>query len=396
VWIALPWGREVILFALLGMAAAGTVESETILQVRHDYFGEPFVPLYQAVRVFERAGSLDVTAFAAGSWEEGLSELVDPEVFLLEVDRRETWGRWSLGRQQALTALRPQTFDGVRLEVLPVEGLSLGAWGGVARHHDLDDLEDGVGLARAESRYRRGGVALKAGVEISEDPSLGGAIQEDAEARVQLGSQGMPEARGLVVLTGDELRWGKLSLSGNLVSGARLTVDAERRNTEDTTDLLGEALVAVFAVDAVDAWGVGLRLSDRTWSALSIRYAFDRYEQVDGEVYGHGVDASWMKATHATFRVVPAYRFRAGPGGMFHAAYATADWALSDATHLIGTAAWVPYRKLHDPWTSATSLGLSVSQEIARRVTVSGGVEGARDALYALDLRGTARLLVTL
>jgi len=58
-----------------------------------------------------------------------------------------------------------------------------------------------------------------------------------------------------------------------------------------------------------------MRVSDRTWSALSVSYAFDSYEQVDERVYGHAVDATYSPGRRgATFRVVPSYRFRAGRG----------------------------------------------------------------------------------
>ena len=376
--------------------AQDVVESETVMQARHDFFGEPITPLYQYVRVFEDTDSVDVAAYGGAEWAAGIDEPGDPELYLLEASGRVGWARWTVGRQQAVEVFRPETFDGARLELSPSDSVSVDAWGGVARHHDLDDLVDGEAVGRASLRLQSGAAALRCGLGI--DPESEHPVQEDLEGRIRLGHRGLlPEARALVVLGGSDLRWSQLALAASVVSGVRLTLQGEHRATWDPTDLMGEALVAAFAPTAVDSVGIGMRVSDRTWSALSVSYAFDSYEQVDERVYGHAVDASYVSGRRrAPFRVVPSYRFRAGPGGMFHAGYATALLDLGDDTTLGATAAIVPYRKLHDPWATTLAGGLSASQAIGSHVTITAGADAARDAVYAFDLRANGTLVVTL
>ena len=375
---------------------ADAVESETVLQARHDFFGEPLTPLYQYVRVFQDTGSVDVAAYGGAEWAAGIDEPADPELYLLEASGRVGLARWTVGRQQALAMFRPETFDGARLELSPSDAVTVDAWGGIARHHDLDDLADGAAIGRASLRLQSSTAALRCGIGI--DPATEHPVEENVEGRIRLGGRGlMPEARALLVLGGADLRWSQLALSANAVSGVRFTVQGEHRATWDPTDLLGEALVAAFAPTAVDSVGVGVRVSDRTWSALSVSYAFDSYEQVDERVYGHSLDASYSSGRRrAPYRVVPSYRFRAGPGGMFHALYATALLDVGDDATLGATGALVPYRKMHDPWATTLAGGLRASRAIGSHVTITAGADAASDAVYAFDLRVNGTLLVTL
>ena len=377
--------------------AADAIESETIVQARHDFFGEPITPLYQYVRVFEHAGPVDVAAYAGGEWADGIEEPGDAELYLLEARGRTGIARWTLGRQQAIEVFRPRTFDGARIELAPSDQIAIDAWGGVARHHDLDDLEDGEATGRVSLSVRSTAASVRLGLGV--DPNATHAVQEDAEARVRFGGAAMPEARALVVLGGADLRWGQLAIAASAVPGVRFTVEGEHRATWDPTDQLGEAVVAAFAPESVDSVGVGMRVSDRTWSAWSVDYAFDSYEQgaVAERVYGHSIDASYASGRRrAPVRVVPSYRFRAGPGGMFHAGYATALWALADPTTLSATGAVVPYRKLHDPWATALAGGLRLGQEIGSMVTLTAGIDVASDATWIVDVRGNGTLLVRL
>jgi len=79
-----------LFFLPAAWAADGVYESETVLQARHDFFGEPFTPLYQYVRVFDQAGPVDVSAYAGAEWSAGVDEPVDPELYLLEARGRLT------------------------------------------------------------------------------------------------------------------------------------------------------------------------------------------------------------------------------------------------------------------------------------------------------------------
>ena len=110
----------IVLLLPVAWAADGVYESETVLQARHDFFGEPLTPLYQYVRVFDQVGPVDVSAYAGAEWSAGVDEPVDPELYLLEARGRVGWARWTLGRQQAVDLFRPQTFDGARVELTPM------------------------------------------------------------------------------------------------------------------------------------------------------------------------------------------------------------------------------------------------------------------------------------
>ena len=380
----------------MGLAWAQTTgESETVAQVRHDLFGQGQVPLYQYIRMFGDYNNLSVTAYAGGEWADGVDQAANPEIYLLQAEGRQSWGRWSVGRQQALTVLRPQTFDGGLVSFEPSDGLEVNVWGGSARHHDLDDLTEGVGFGRAELRVRHAGTAIRTGVELTGGSELG--FQEDFEAKARIvGGDLEPEVRGLLVLDGSALRWARVALSADAAAGVRATLHAQRRKTQDPEGLLGEAVVVVFAPLGVDELGLGVRAADRLWAALSASYVLARYDQGTELVYGHGLDVAYARGPRAPVEILPAYRFRSGPGGVFHAVYATARVHLGDVVDLGIRGAVVPYRKLHAPWATALALGLDGSRGFGPHVSLRLGVNFASDAVYAVDIRGGGTLLVRL
>ena len=91
---------------------------------------------------------------------------------------------------------------------------------------------------------------------------------------------------------------------------------------------------------------------------------------------------------------VPSYRFLSGSGGVYHAVIGVLSRSLSDATQMHLNGAVVPYRKMHEPWDTAFSLGSDVSRSWGDRFALRAGIETARDADFALDVRGTIQLVV--
>lgn len=388
-----------LLLLLLAVPAhALELQSETVAQIRHDFFGQPIVPLYQYLRLSQDQGGVRIDGYGSLAWSSGLDNSADPDLYQLSATSSESWGTWQVGRQQAVSVIRPWTFDGAHVVLHPAEGLQVGAWGGWSRHQDLDDLADGAGIGRLEARWFKGPFATRLGVVGQAEPGSTPTMEEDIELWFTPRSAPLsPAARALVVAgqPGDPLQWARLELSASPISRLRTTVHAQTRTAIDPTALLGEAIIETFAPDGVDEFGGSLRVSDAHWAAFSSSYALVRYTQQDTTMWGHSVDISYQPgARNATLRVVPGYSFRAGPGGMYHALRATGEVDLDDATAVSLQAAVVPYRKLHDPWATAVTTGLDLDRDLGRLVHVQGGVDVVADALYKIDLRGTLALTV--
>jgi hypothetical protein len=384
---------------LVGAALAG-VRSETVLQVRHDLFDEAYVPAWQTLDLSAEHHGVSVDGYAGLEWATGLDKPADPDLYLLTASGRDRRGTWTIGRQQAVTLLRPWTFDGAAVRWRPTGNAELAAWGGWARHQDLDDLRDGAGLARLEGSWARGSFATRAGAWTIAAPETGPSLHQDAEIRwLASRTRFKPGARALVVGRDGAapLEWARFEFGANPLVRLRSTVHAQHREAIDPNGLLGEAIVAAFAPDGVDEIGGSLRWSGPRWSALSGTYARSTYQQPDQPVQGHSVDVNWLPPRFAAeVRLVPAYRFRSGPGGQFHAAWLSAEFDLSDATELTAHAAWVPYQKLDQPWTSATTAGLKLGHAFHRALHLQVGADVASDALFAFDLRGASVLTLEL
>ena len=113
------------------------------------------------------------------------------------------------------------------------------------------------------------------------------------------------------------------------------------------------------------------------------------------EQFGHGVDVVWLPPrTDRPARLLPAYRFRNGPGGVFHAFSSALEVDLGDTDDAVFRAAYVPHRKLAESWDEVVDGGAELRHWFGPQTGLSAGVDVASDALYALDVRGTAVLVV--
>ncbi|HJN73468.1 MAG TPA: hypothetical protein QGF58_05995 [Myxococcota bacterium] len=374
------------MLALLSAAAAATVaESETVVQVRHDFLGQRQLPASEYLRVRSEHHGVAVSGYAGLSW----SGEIDPDLYLLNASSQATWGSWEVGRQLVRGPLRPMSLDGAQLSWTR-GGLQFSGWGGLARHHDLDDLADGEAMARLEARVVKGPARLRlgglAGVESS----------PHADGELWLGGD-RAGVRALVV-TGPEapVQWARVALESSLTPGVRASIHAQHREALDPDSLFGEAITAAFAPEGVDQVGGSVRLRGARRSTLWTSYALTSHSEDEVRQWGHLVDVAWLPGRARLWTVAPAYAFRSGPGGVFHALSARATLSLSDARSLHATAAVVPYRKLHEPWDTVLTGGLEVHSELTERLRVQAGVEAASDATHRFDLRGNAGLVVSL
>ncbi len=385
-----------LVLAALGGAAraddsgATTVVSETAAAVRHDFFGQAFVPFWETLQVDSRVGSTAVHGYVGLEAPMGGVSDLDPDVYALTAEGSGGGLRWTLGRQQVITQRRLQSLDGARVVWAAGDAVQVEAWGGLARHQDLDDLSDGIGVARVAAGWRGGPASVKVGgwLEAEEHP----LYHADVEARYRpAGSRQRPDLRALLSGTwpAGVVDRARVEFSFAPHPQATLTALAGHRESPDPDGMLGEAVLDAFAPDGVDEAGLRLRLADARWSALSTGYHLSTYVAAGERRYGHTVQAAWMPGrTDLPVDLSPGYRFQSGPGGAYHALFLTARYALSDATGLWARGAVVPYRKLHDPWDTALDGAVGLRQAVGERVEVRGEVELARDALFEREVRG--------
>ncbi|MCP4805717.1 MAG: hypothetical protein GY913_35915 [Proteobacteria bacterium] len=365
-----------LLFGTAALAAP-LVESETIVQVRHDFFGDPTVPAVSYLRL-STPGPVQMQAYA------GYDTDLELDLFLLAASGRTNTTRWTLGRQLVTSPLRPWVLDGADLQWRG-ERLRAEAWAGVLRHHELDDLREGQPAARAQLAAGPSSHWAKVGVTLDTEP------RADLEAFGRLDAvPGRPSVRALAIGAPDApTEWLRVELGASPTRRVRATLHAQHREAITTDALLGEELTRVFAGTAVDEAGVGVRLSQADWSSVSASVALTRHDAG----LGQAADMSWLPAPGGRVRLAPGYRYRSGAAGSFHALYGAATVAVTDATDVIGRAAIVPYQKLDAPWDTAVTGGLDVRQDW-RLGSVQAGLLAASDATYRFDLRGTASLIV--
>ena len=368
------------MIAWVGAALAGSAESETLAQVRHDFFGERQVPVATTLRLVEDGAYADLQAALR------LDHAADLDLHVVSASSRRHWGHWGLGRQLVHAPLRPQLIDGARLGWRQ-GGLSVEAWGGLARHLELDDLREGTPTGRVQAGWASGSVWTRAGATVDEE------LRGDLEVLARTAWPGRPSARALLISAPTQpTALLRAELGASPVPRLRVTAHAQHREPLDGPT--GEALLATFAPEGADEVGLGLRWSNASWSSLAGSYALGRHEEQGQPVLGHAVDLSWTPPrSDRVLRPSPAYRYRSGPGGQFHAVHAAASVSLGDRRELRLHGAVVPYQKLDEPWDTAWVAGLEGRQRW-RRVELRLGAEAAADATFALDVRASGALIL--
>lgn len=383
------------LLLLPAALAAPHLESETVVQVRHDLFGSQLVPAATYLRLHQEEGPLRIEGYAGLDWTGGLHQPTDADIYLLQAGMEKGDARWTLGRQQVNAVVRPWSIDGAR-GAWQSGPWTLEGWAGIARHQDLDDLRDGTGVARVEGRRAKGPLRLRLGALTEAESGHDLNLHGDIEAWYQPAGVSMRPAARVLVMGGRDapLEWGRVELGASPVPRLRATMHLQHREALDPSSMFGEAITNTFAPEGVDELGGTLRLSDASWAAWSASYALVATTEQDQRRWGHAADLAYSPGrSDSPWRVSPAWRYRSGPGGVFHALYATTTFSPSDSSQLALRTAVVPYHKLHQPWDTALSAGLQGQQSLGQ-VRLQLGLDVASDASYRLDVRASAALIV--
>lgn len=401
------WIATALLVSLLvaSPSARGATDLETVAQVRRDLFGQWMLPAYELVRVTLPGDRTSVDALAAVEWTAGVERAADLDVYYLSWAREGERADLSVGRLRAIGALRPQTLDGVRLDVPLGGALTIESWAGWARHQDLADLLDGAGMGRLGLRLVHGGVAGRLGVETEVGPEVPLLLRQDVEVSAEArGGKVRPGVSARAVVAeplgaggGAVPEW--LEVEGSLHPGAgfETLAHARHRAAADPGSLFGDAVLDALSGGAVQELGGKVRWTGSRWSSISASYTSLFYARDAGAVPGHGVDAAWRSPRgELGFVVIPSYTWRTGPGGSYHAVAITEHLPLGDATRLDLREGVVPYQKVDEPWDLAATAGLDVGRNLGRMVRCRGSVEVASDAFNLLDARGGLALEVLL
>jgi len=402
-------GTALLLLTGLGLgtarAAEPVAELQTVAQLRHDLWGDPYAPLYTYFRARKEvhgpvANGFGLDAYLGMEWAQGLDHPSNLDIYSLNVEGEEFWGQWVVGRQRAFGALRPQTFDGARLALRPSDNINIDIWGGYARHQDLNDLLDGAAMGRVDTTLHEGVLAARVGAEVQAGPDTPFIARQDAEARLSLFDLPLhPDVLGRVVVAEPDptVEWARLELGFRPVSALRTSVHAQHREAADPNSLFGDAILQTLADGAVDAVGVGMRLSGARYAVLSGGWSLLRYGPDNEDWWGNEVDVHWTPGifTH-NWRLMPGYTYRSGPGGVYHAPSVAGTYDLSDAVKVGARGTIAPYRQSHAPWDVVVAGSADVSFAPTDWVQVAAQVDASHDALYALDMRGAAVLTLAL
>ena len=367
----------------IAQALAGpAVESETLAQVRHDLYGDRLYPAVTTLRFHEDNAYADLQASLR------IDHQAELDLFLLGASSSRSWGRWGLGRQLVSTPLRPQVLDGGSLSG-SLGRLELGGWAGMLRRFELDDLSEGQPAARAWAGMAMGSTHFRGGVQADS------SVRADVELNHRFELPGQPTAHLLAMGSLQQpTTWLQADFGLRPVPKVQLGLHGLHREALDPQAPLGEALLATFAPEGMDELGASVRLVGARWSALWARGSVSTYEVEGQRQYGHGADLVWLPPrTDRALRLSPAWRYRGGPGGSFHALSGSASLQFGPRRALQARAAVVPYQKLDQPWDTALTAGLSAHQSW-RWGQVQLGLEAAHDASYTFDLRGSAGLLL--
>jgi hypothetical protein len=394
------------LVILLTLAAFGqavstsksTAESETMAQLRHDLFGEQIVPVYQFIRFDSQTGNTQFVGYAGLGAVSGLDNPGDVDLYSLHARRKAGHGEWVLGRQQATTLRRRQTFDGLRYWWRPNGKVAFDVWGGIARHHDIDDFRDGTGLARAATSASAGPLLLRAGVQVEAGPETEFIARQDLHARVALGrTASSPVVRALVGVAEPDfaVEWARLEV--RVPAGPLdVTLHGQHREAADPRSLFGDAILHTLAGGGVNEAGASLRVYGTKWAQFSGGYRLVTYGDGESDL-GHAVDVSYLPGRgRGILSVRPRYAFRRGPNGAYHALYADTIADVDDATRLEARAAVVPYRKGHDGWRVALDGGVEGERDLTPGTSIRAGVDIGTDGLFKVDLRAGAAITVRL
>lgn len=375
-------------------------ESETIAQLRHDLLGERLLPIYEYIRFDSQTGNTQFVGYAA------LETLIEPEppadvdLYALYARRKVADGEWVLGRQQATTLLRRQTFDGGRFWWRPTGRFALEAWGGVARHQGLDDLLDGTGIARISANYGQGPLLVRGGVQLEAGPETSFIARQDLQARLMLGGGNPTVVEGLLSVAepGFVPEWARLEVRTPRVWITDFTVHAQHREVADPRSLFGDAILQDLVGGPVDEVGVGIRAHGARWARLSATARLLAYDLAgsDEPSLGQAIDLQYVQPLGAPVRLTPRYTFRTGPGGVYHALYAMTDTDLSDRARVRGWGAVAPYRKHDDPWGWTTAVGAEGEYAITGGTSLRLFGEVASDVVFKIDTRIGAALTVAL
>ncbi len=383
------------LFVAVPVARAGQLELESVAQLRHDHFGELYVPAWQLLRFEADAGAVALRGYGGFEWLAGVPWPTDTDIYHLSASGQLAGGAWSAGRQRGVGALRAQTFDGVSYGRAIGEHLSVDAWLGMARHQDVDDFLDYAEMARAQLGWSSEALWLRGGAELATGPETPFIARQDLEGVLRLGSgprAGRFGVRAVMAEASGEaaaLEWARSELALRPWSPLELSLHAQHREAADPGSLFGDAILDALAGGAVQEAGAGLRLIGARWSSLSARYALVGYGQ--GEQWGYRADLAWQPGrSDAALRVSPGFSSRVGPGGQYHALSSTLRWRASDATAIYAALALVPYTKVEQPWNTLVTGGLQLQQQLVGWARIGAMVDLAADDAGLMDLRGGA------
>ena len=381
--------------------AKSSAESETMAQIRHDLFGATFVPFYQYIRFDSQSGNTQFVGYAGIGAVSGLDHPPNVDLYTLHAQRKAGRGEWVLGRQQASTLQRRQTFDGARYWWRPNGHVALDAWGGVARHFDLDDFRDGTGIGRIAMNLRGGPMLVRAGAQVEAGKDTPFIAREDLQARATLGKGvDAPVLEGLISIAEPDftVEWGRVEVRVPVGGRVDLGLHGQHREAANPNALFGDAILATLAGGGVNEAGVSVIAYGPQWARFSGTYRLVDYTgPTAGQGLGHEIDLAYMPGrTGKSYRITPSYSFRSGPNGAYHAFYVVADDRLDDGTRVQARAAVVPFQKGHDRWRVAVDGGLEGSRDLTPGTSLRASLDAATDGTFKVDLRLGAAITVRL
>lgn len=402
----------ILLYTLhLARATEPIAASSTAVAVQQDFSSQMMVPFWQTAWVGVPVGSSHVEAYGELGWPSGVDEQIVPRMYVLSVDGRKDAVDWTVGRQRIDLPQYPRLMDGGRARWHGPGMLSLEGWAGWAEH-PATPWTKGTAIGRMNARVEAGKFTARAGGWVEGGPTSDAVFHPDIDLRwaapdaKRAPSVSLMAAAGIG--SGDAvIERGRAELGLRPLSGTRAELHFEHRDVLDASSPLAGDILATFAPQGTDEIGVGFGWSNVRRDELWMSGSAQTWDENDaaasplsdgtGRQMGARGEVSWRPRCDANaWCIRPTWRGAAGPGGSFQAIGGTVTTPLPGPVTVSAHGFLVPWRTMHQAWTTAAVVGLDGDLHMSPAWGVALGVEVSHAVVADVDARGWAAFRVAL
>lgn len=384
-----------IALALVASALAGDPQGifTTVVQARPDMTGNPYVGVWPSGWAAMNQGTNRYEGYGELAFPSGIDAPFAPALYVLTADGRGDTMDWTLGRQRIALPTNPRLIDGGRFAWNAASKIRLEGWAGEARITGLGGWGKTVPLIRATATLTQGPWVAMVGAW----GEAGAVPTEHGDLRVRWQdhtSKAFPSVNALAVVgstgIGATVERARIEASMRPKVGVRTLVYVEHHDALPEEGSIGPSILEAFAPNGGQEAGVGVGWSDARRAQLWVQGSAQAWHtDALGEQIGFRTQAKWRPQCAAgTWCITPQWTAASGPGGFYHSFVANVAIPTPDTFKLSAYAAAAPYRKIHQPWAFAATLGAVADvAPKAKTWSLQFGGDVTRDAINAFDPR---------